>query len=418
MGGNTKTGFHRPAYSDEESLVMQYFAEQAEASGLHYRFDSIANLIIETPGTFDHWIETGSHVDTVPGGGNYDGLAGVVAGFTAIQFIINSGYSLKQGLRLRIWRGEESASFGIASIGSRAAFGQLPASCLTMTYRGKNLATAMTGQHANPISIEHGQPVISPDELESITAYIELHIEQGKVLETQQLDIGIVTAIRGSRRSWVHLTGTFDHSGATPMGDHYRQDCNLAMAHMHVRLDELLQQSNSTGSDLVQTIGAINSNQEMNKKFDMNRNAVSKISGRAYFSFEIRGCDAGQVSTYCKQADNIIKQTAAEFAIDIQIETFSDQQGVPALDHAIQQQTCLACDTLNLTHMSMPSGAWHDAGTVAQQKRQDGNHIPVGMIFIPCRNGISHSPDEYATPEAIAAGTSVLATTMLALANQ
>jgi len=417
MGGDTTNGFNRPAYSDEESRVMHYFAEQAEACGLHHRFDEIGNLIIETPGSFAQWIETGSHVDTVPGGGNYDGLAGIVAGFEAIKHIVASPPLLKQGLRLRIWRGEESAAFGIASIGSRAAFGTLPDSSLCMSCRGKTLSEAMIEQHADPEIIKQAKSVIHSDELDNISAYIEMHIEQGKVLEAEALDIGIVTAIRGSRRSWVSLSGTFDHSGATPMGSLYRQDCNLAMAYMHVRLNELLQKSNSNGSNLVQTIGLINNHTEMNEKLGMNRNAVSKVSGTACFSFEVRGCDADELAAYSKQAATIIKATAAEFGVHPVIETFSDQSGIPALNQQIQQHTLQACQSLDLSQMSMPSGAWHDAGTVAQQKKKNGNHIPVGMIFIPCRDGISHSPDEYATAEAIAKGTSVLATTILQLSR-
>jgi len=417
MGGDTKNGFNRPAYSDEESCVMQYFAERARASCLNHYLDTLANLVIETSGHFDHWIETGSHVDTVAAGGNYDGLAGVVAGFEALLSVSSSRIPLKHGLRLRIWRGEESASFGITSIGSRAAFAELPAASLQQRYQGKTLAHAMGKQHANPQLIEQMQASISKHEKEQISAYIEMHIEQGKVLENEQLDIGIVTAIRGSRRSWVTLSGAFDHSGATPMGTTYRQDCNLAMAYMHVRLDKLLQSYNRNGSELVQTIGMINSSSDMNEKLLIQTNAVSKVSGLAYFSFEVRGCDAASVAAYCEQAEAVICNTAAEFATQAEIETFSDQSGIPALDQAIQQHATDACKTLNLSHMSMPSGAWHDAAVVAAQQQNSGSTIPTGMIFIPCRDGISHSADEYTSPQAIAAGASVLATTMLHLAS-
>lgn len=365
---------------------MLYFSQCAEACGLSHRVDAIGNLIIETTSISGQWIETGSHVDTVPGGGNYDGLAGVVAGFEALKAIRHSIRTLKHGLRLRIWRGEESAAFGIASIGSRAAFGQLPPASLSMTCRGKTLADAMTDQGINPNIIEQGRPAIATDELDSINAYIELHIEQGKVLESQLREIGIVTAIRGSRRSWVSLRGTFDHSGATPMGCDYRHDCNLAMAHMHVRLDQLLQKHITDGIDLVQTIGVINSHSGMSKKLTIDNNAVSKVSGAAFFSFEVRGCKADKVAAYHEQAEKLIHQTAAEFGITAAIETFSDQSGIAALDKPLQQQISRTCDSLKLDHMLMASGAWHDAGTMAQQRRTDGNHIPVGMIFIPCRD--------------------------------
>jgi len=395
---------------------MQYFAAQAESCGLNHSYDSIGNLVIETPGSFNHWVETGSHVDTVPRGGNYDGLAGVVAGLAALQAMVNSNISLHHGLRLRIWRGEESASFGITSIGSRAAFSQLPPSSLAMRCRGKSLRDSMADQHADPTAIENSIPSISANEKEHIAAYIELHIEQGKVLETEQFDIGIVTAIRGSRRSWVTLNGTFDHSGATPMGREYRHDCNLAMAYIHVRLDELIQKQNRNGTDMVQTIGIINSQSERSEKLAIDQNSVSKVSGIAYFSHEVRGCESTEVSTYCDQAESLMLQTAADFGVTAMIETFSDQAGIPALDSQIQQQLAEHCKALGYTHMKLASGAWHDAGTVAQQTRSDGTHIPVGMIFIPCRDGISHSPLEQTSNEQIAKGASLLATSMIHLA--
>lgn len=418
MGGNTTNGFDRPAYSDEETRVMLYFRQLAEACGLAHRFDTCGNLIIETTSISGQWIETGSHVDTVPGGGNYDGLAGVVAGFEALKAIRHYNRPFKHGLRLRIWRGEESASFGIASIGSRAAFGQLPPSSLSMTCRGKTMAEAMTAQGINPEVVEQGRPAIATDELDNIAACIELHIEQGKVLETAQLDIGIVSAIRGSRRSWVSLTGTFDHSGATPMGCHYRQDCNLAMAYMHVRLDQLLQKHIEKGVDLVQTVGVINSHSGMHKKLAIDNNAVSKVSGAAFFSFEVRGCKAEEVTAYCAQAEAEICKTADEFGIRSDIEIFSEQQGLATLDETLQHCMEQLCDSLKLSHMLMPSGAWHDAGTVAQQRRADGSSIPVGIIFIPCKEGISHSPLESTSPEQIATGATLLAATMLQLAMQ
>ncbi|MDX8406172.1 MAG: hydantoinase/carbamoylase family amidase [Mariprofundus sp.] len=410
-------GFLRAPYSDAESQAMAYFEGIATNSGLRSRYDSIGNLIIETPGHFEQWIETGSHLDTVPEGGNFDGCAGVVAGFTAIALIWKQTTPLRKGLRLRIFRGEESACFGIASIGSRAAFGVLPASALQQCWQGKSLATAMQEQHANPSAIESGKAALTERECNRIDAFIELHIEQGKVLQQQHLEIGIVTSIRGSKRNWVTLKGVFDHSGATPMGAHYRHDCNLAMAYMQVRLDDLLRNFAGQAEDLVQTVGIINSHDGMNQRHNISNNAVSKISGAACFSFEVRGANISMVDQYCRQAFTLIEQTAREFGISAAIETFSDQAGVATLDHAIRQQLADGCAMLNFSHREMASGAWHDAGTCAQHQRNDGSTIPTGMIFIPCRDGISHSPDEHATTRQIANGASLLAICMQQLAT-
>ncbi len=141
--GAVEYGFHRPAYSDAETAAMAYIEQAALAGGLLSRWDKVGNLIIETPGDHRHWVETGSHMDTVPAGGNYDGTAGVVAGLEAILAIHRDKPALSFGLRLRIWRDEESAAFGEASIGSQVAFGLLNPDLLNATNQGQTLAQAM-----------------------------------------------------------------------------------------------------------------------------------------------------------------------------------------------------------------------------------------------------------------------------------
>jgi N-carbamoyl-L-amino-acid hydrolase len=169
-------GFMRPAYSDAETSAMQYVEQAALAGGLLCRWDAIGNLVIETPGEYRHWVETGSHMDTVPAGGNYDGTAGVVAGLEALLAIKKSSIQIRYGLRLRIWRGEESAAFGITSIGAQAAFGALNPKLLQNNFQSQSLDQAMESQHADPDFIRSATPTISTAEKDGITAYIELHI--------------------------------------------------------------------------------------------------------------------------------------------------------------------------------------------------------------------------------------------------
>lgn len=380
------------------------------------RYDHIGNLTIETPGNNSEWIETGSHVDTVADGGNYDGLAGVVAGFEVLHAAVNSNSVNKRGLRLRIWRGEESAAFGISSIGSRAAFGKLPCSALHHSYSGQSLSDAIKEQGFNPALIQDGIASITSSELNSMAAFIELHIEQGKVLESLGSDIGIVSSIRGSKRSWIDITGTFDHSGATPMGSTYRSDANLAMAHMLVELDQLLNRHNACGGDLVQTTGLINSDEHANGK--LSSCAITKVSGTACFSLDVRGCHQEEVDLYCEQAFIQVQKIAKQFAVSANIETFSNQAGIMQLDQHIQKTAAACCETLKLNHLTLPSGAWHDAATVAAQVKSNGQTIPTGMIFIPCRAGVSHSPDEFSSAEQIAKGATLLAAVMMQLASK
>jgi len=418
LGETPESGFNRPAYSDAETEAMKLIESLASESGLTTRWDAAGNLIVETPGDFSEWVETGSHIDTVPGGGNFDGTAGVVAGLAVLQAVKQSGIPLNKGLRLRIWRGEESAAFGVTSIGSRAAFGTLPSSALKSTYQGRTLMEAMRSQGADPETVQNGTPTISDEERNGIAAHIELHIEQGSVLESEGADIGIVTGIRGSIRSWVRLRGAFDHSGATPMGRQYRRDVNLSMAHMQVRLDELAQAALKGGADIVQTIGVINSSETMNSAIpEISSNAVSKVSGAGYFSYEVRSISSEEAGRFTEQAFAAMREIAKEHGVDIEIETFSDSSGIESLDGGLQHLTETTCKHLNLKQRKLPSGAWHDAAVLCGVMRSDGSNIPVGMLFIPCRDGISHSANEYASPEQIAAGATVLAHTMVKLAS-
>jgi N-carbamoyl-L-amino-acid hydrolase len=412
--GATQHGFHRPAYSDAETAAMLYIEQAALAGGLLSRWDDVGNLIIETTEYVNHWVETGSHMDTVPGGGNYDGTVGVVAGLEALLAIHRDNPQLPFGLRLRIWRGEESAAFGEASIGAQAAFGLLNPELLRRSNRGETLEEAMTSQTARPDYIRTGRPAITDAECNGIIAHIELHIEQGSRLETLKKDIGIVTGIRGSLRRWIYLTGNFDHSGATPMGADHRSDVNLAMAHILVRLDELANHLVAEGRDIIQTTGIINCDPDVNRANpDLFDNAVSKISGFGYFSHELRGCSAEQARDFAGQADDLIHRIAKEFSVKAEIKEFSVSDGIPELNTDIQKLLAESCSLQNASFKYLPSGAWHDAAVLCTQKRSDGSTIPVGMLFIPCRAGISHSPQEYSSPARIALGASVLAQAML-----
>ena len=417
--GTAEHGFHRPAYSDAETDAMTYIEQAAQAGGLLSRRDAAGNLVIETPGEYKHWVETGSHMDTVPAGGNYDGVAGVVAALEAILAIHRDKPALPVGLRLRIWRGEESAAFGITSIGAQAAFGALDPEVLHNSFQGQSLKQAMASQHADPDCIQSATATISAAEKDGIAAYIELHIEQGKVLEQSQRDIGIVTGIRGSVRRWVRFSGAFDHSGATPMGADYRKDVNLAMAHTLVQLDKLVTDAVAEGQDIVQTTGVINSSPDQNEQYPtVYQNAVSKVSGFGYFSHEIRSCSAEQAKAFTTQADALIRQVAEQFGVTVEIEQFSASDGIPELDTEIQQILVESCRLQNASFKHLPSGAWHDAAVLCSQRKSDGSPFAVGMLFIPCRAGISHSPEEYSSPAQIALGASVLAQAMLLAGNR
>ena len=416
-GSSREAGFMRTAYSVEESAAIDYIAQAAEGAGLITGKDALGNLVVKTPGNHKDYVETGSHVDTVPFGGNYDGLAGVVAGLEAIIKLHRSSKKLKKGLRLRAWRGEESASFGYASIGSRGAFGCLDPLALKASYRGHTLEEWMHRRGVDSSCIKKGIPVLSKEEIDSISAYVELHIEQGNLLEVKTKDVGIVTGVRGPARYLVNLMGEFDHSGATPMGSQYRKDANLALGYILVALDELARKYLNEGMDIVQTVGVINSINDLNDKYgEIYKNAISKVSGFAYFSFEVRSCHEG-MNEYCKKARLLIELKAKELGVESHIEELSYTPGISSLHDGIRKTIENACHETKASYLEMVSGAWHDAAVIAEQNKSKGSRIPAGIIFIPCRSGKSHSPDEYSRPDQIAKGATVLTRTMLNLAN-
>ena len=417
LGETPDAGYLRAAYSDEETAAMKVIARGAADAGLKCKWDKLGNLAIETPGNFSQWVETGSHLDTVPYGGNFDGLAGVVAGLEAIIAVQNSSVSLKRGLRLRGWRGEESATFGCSSIGSKGAFGILDPVVLSNCYKGGSLKDAMLSQGCDPSVVEKRKSAIAIEEIDSIYAFIELHIEQGNLLETSGKELGIVSAIRGAVRMMVTLEGAFDHSGATPMGAEYRRDVNLAMGHIMVRLDELAARHIDAGMDLVQTIGVINSSREFN---DLNpqlyRNAVTKVSGFGYFTYEVRSCNTDESKLFCLEAREVILGTAKEFGVLADVKETGKTDGIASLSRAVQEALEASAHEAGASFMKMSSGAWHDAAVVAGRQRSDKSIIPAGMLFIPCREGRSHTPEEYCSPGQVAKGATVLARAMCRMA--
>ena len=417
LGDGRESGYLRAAYSDDETRAMKELASVATDAGLTCRWDEIGNLNIETPGNFDEWIETGSHLDTVPYAGNFDGLAGVVAGLQALIAIRANSLPHKKGMRLRVWRGEESATFGASSTGSKGAFGILDPKVLKNRFMGASLEDAMLSQGCDPSLIQDAKASISPIEIDSISAYIELHIEQGNLLETMKKDVGIVTGIRGASRMMVTLEGGFDHSGATPMGTKYRNDVNLALGYIIVALDELANKRIKDGMDLVQTIGLINSSADLNNSSEhIYKNSITKVSGFGYFSYEIRTCNSHESELFCLEARKLVHQTARKFGVSACIEELTKTAGIASLSKAIQDTIEVSCRESAASHMKLPSGAWHDAAVVASQQRSDGSFIPTGMLFIPCKEGKSHCPEEYCTTGQIARGATVLARAMLVLA--
>ena len=415
LGGKQEDGFLRPAWSDEESSAFEYIRKEAIKSGLSARYDEIGNLYLRTSFGKNEIVMTGSHMDTVFVGGNYDGVAGVIAGLEAIKAIKSQHLSINKGLELVVWRGEESASFGVALKGSKAAFGLLDPKVLKTEFNGQTMEDAIKSQFDpiklckfDPIIIKERKPTLTQQNIDNIAAFLELHIEQANKLEKDGSNIGIVTSIRGSIKYKILLKGNFDHSGATPMGK-YRRDANLALGYILVGLDKLSKRAINEGYDLAQTIGIINSDDSEPK---VKQNAITKVSGFAYFTLDIRSNNSIFMKNYANKIRKEIIEIAKDYDVNSTIIELTQYDPVEKLDEQIASEIEKACEILRYNYQYLPSGAGHDAGIVAKQNYSIGKNLPTGMIFIPCKKGISHSKEEFTTIEAVTKGANVLANVM------
>jgi len=408
IGNNPDGSISRIAYSDEESAAMAYLRAEGESFGLEGRYDAVGNLILSTPGSHSRRVLFGSHLDSVPAGGNFDGSAGVVAGLEAVRMLMEDGVELERGVDIVAWRGEEY-TFNAVYKGSAAAFGQSETHILHNRYGDKTLRDAIREQGFDPTPIDERSATFETAYVDSIEAYVELHIEQGVRLERDGVDLGLVTSVAGDRRFLVVLEGRFDHSGATPMGRRYRNDVNLAMAHVQVALDELGRRRREEGAEFCLTVGIVNADPEIDVKYpEMHSNSVTKVSGLGYFTIDLMSADDAFMDAFAAEAHRVIWNKAKEFGVNAVIEQTDSASGVLSLDPGILDRMQRHAERLGHSCLRMPSGAGHDAVMVAQTKRSDGSPIPTGMLFVPCREGISHSRDEYVHPDQVARGAEVL----------
>ena len=405
----------RIAYSDEESAAMAYVRAQGEAFGLEGTYDPVGNLILRSPGNAGPRILAGSHLDSVPHGGNYDGAAGVIAGLEALRTLIEEADGIGGAIDLIVWRGEEY-TFNAVYKGSAAAFGKAEPHILHNVYRDLSLRDAILRQRFDPTHIDEGRPSLEQGYIDSIAGYLELHIEQGARLEAEKKDVGVVTSIAGDRRYLVVIEGTFDHSGATPMGTRHRRDVNLAMAYMQTGIDELASRHREEGHEFTQTVGIVNADPEIDRKHPaVHNNSVTKVSGLGYFTLDIMGADDEFLDRYSAEVHRLVWNTGRRFRVHANIELTDSSAGVGSLDPVLQD--CLEDSARQRNHswIRMPSGAGHDAAVVAGATRSDGSAIPVGMLFVPCRHGISHSSEEFVDSGQLAKGTEVLCDALRAL---
>ncbi|GAA4339150.1 Zn-dependent hydrolase [Pigmentiphaga soli] len=375
--GADGVGISRESYGASESACLELLADWARARGLRVEQDEFANLLFSLPGApAAAPVVCGSHVDSVPQGGNFDGLAGVVAGLLCLQRQHEEGAAPPHPLVVLAMRGEESAWFGKAYMGSSAILGRLSADDLALRNlrSGRTLKEAMAAAGADVARIEAGHRAAWVD---GVRAYLELHIEQGPLMVARKWPTAVVSGIRGNlRHNVVRCIGEPGHSGAVPRW--LRKDAVLAAADLLMRLDEHWRVLLERGNDLVVTAGVIGT--------DPAEHAVSRIPGRVDFSFEVRSESTETLEGFYRifqmECEAVARQRGVRFEFDRRIES------APAtMDPALVGTLLDTAGRIGLPVEKIASGAGHDAALFANAG------IASAMIFVRNEHG-SHNPRE------------------------
>jgi len=386
FGANPEGGVSRVAFSEADIAGRAYVVQLMRDAGLTVRVDTAGNIIGRREGRDPKLpaILLGSHTDSVPSGGNYDGDVGVLGAIEVAQRLQEGGVRLRHPLEVVNFTDEEGGLVGSLAMTGRIKPGTLD----VVSQSGKTVREGLRAVGGDPDRLSEAQR--RPDEL---LAYVELHIEQGGILDTSRTDIGVVEGIVGIRWWDVTVTGFANHAGTTPMDQ--RRDALVSAAQLVLAVNEV---AKSMPGQHVATVGRIRAEP----------GAPNVIPGRVVLSLEIRDLDAAKM----QQVFDAIRARADEIArsqsTPIEFEELEVGLEPAPTDERMREIITHAADSLGLSTRLMPSGAGHDA--------QDMAHIvPTGMIFVPSVGGISHSPKEYTAPKDVANGADVLLQTVIAV---
>ena len=382
----------RIVFGDMDRRARTYLKTLFGDASLVVREDAVGNTFARWPGRNPELpaVATGSHCDAIPNAGRYDGTVGVLGGLEAIRALQRAGFEPRRSIELVLFTSEEPTRFGIGCLGSRLLSGALePSAGETLSSDGQSLNQVRRAAGFNG-ALEH--VALSPG---AYSAFVELHIEQGPLLERERIDIGVVTAIAAPASLRIIVEGQGGHAGAVLMPD--RHDAFLAAAEIALAVEA---SARSTGVvDTVATTGVC----------EVFPGAINSVPSRTRLDVDVRDIDLARRDAVLATIERACGEVKARRGVAVRLEPINADppaQCAPAIREAITT----ACESRGLRHRPMISRAYHDSLFMARI-------APTGMIFIPCRDGVSHRPDEYASPEAIAHGTEVLADTLAALAK-
>jgi beta-ureidopropionase / N-carbamoyl-L-amino-acid hydrolase len=390
IGAIPGEGVNRACLTDLDRQARRLLITWAEQEGAEVSVDAAANLWLRLEGEDRNAapVLTGSHMDTQPEGGRFDGIYGVLAGLEAMTALCHVGVRTRRPIEVVAWTNEEGGRFAPGCMGSMAWSGarRLDSFAETRDSAGERFADALAAHLAAEADLPCRKLGHRPH------AYVEAHIEQGPLLEAEARDIGAVTGIQGSRWFTVTLTGAAAHAGTTPLV--LRRDAVQGMVRAVAALNALMRDPD----DILRfTVGRI----------VVEPNTSNSVASKASFTIDLRHPDAAVLRERGDAIEQVVQGAVRTVGSEVrEVFTAMPIRFAPEVVEAVER----AAQGLGLRHRRMPSGAFHDAQFVAPV-------CPSGMIFVPCRDGVSHNPAEYAEPGWLAAGARVLTRTLLDLAE-
>jgi N-carbamoyl-L-amino-acid hydrolase len=388
-GGTFASGVSRVAYSDADLAGRRYVLDLIRAAGLEPRIDVAGNIFARRDGLEPSLppILFGSHIDSVPSGGNFDGDLGSLAALGAIEACHAAAIRTRHPLEMAIWSAEEGVAFGRGLAGSRIVAGDIVPADLAQVWNGITRADAIRRIGGNPDRIQDAVRAKGAHH-----CYLELHIEQGGTLERGRVAIGIVEGIVSIQRYRVTVSGMANHAGTTPMAE--RRDALIAASHVTIAVNEIVR---GLDGRQVGTVGHL----------DVEPNAPNVIPGTVRLTIELRDLSPEKLASMAETIRARVATIAAQTKTTIEVASLGGNP--PALASAdVQTVIERAAAGLKLGATRLPSGAGHDAQMMAQLG-------PMGMIFVPSIGGISHSPQELTSWQDCANGANVLLSAILAM---
>ena len=394
LGAIPGDGVNRACLTPLDRESRRMFIAWGEALGLSASIDQLGNLFLRHEGAEPGLapVLTGSHMDSQPKGGRFDGIYGVIAGLEAVHALREAGVTTRRPIEVVAWTNEEGGRFAPGCMGSMAYAGFAgPDSWDAIEdTKGVRFGDALAEHMA--LEADIARRPLGVVEGPAPHAYIEAHIEQGPILETRKLDIGVVTGIQGSRWFSVEIHGRSDHAGTTPVS--MRQDAMQDAIRAITALNQLMRDP----TDVLRFTVA---------RMEVFPNSSNSVADLVRFSIDFRHPDAAVVLARGNAIEGVI-HSALQTCKAVVYERFNAMPTDfgPLVVDAVER----AALAQGLGALRMPSGAFHDAQFMVPL-------CPTGMIFVPCRGGVSHNPAEYSAPDQLAAGTRVLAQVLAELAN-